>query len=698
MGTTKQNLDIQSDKVLTEPTVQTRIIGRDLGAAQSLFFDWDEPAGADRTVNFEDPGADDTVVYKDAAQVLQNKQITTPPVAANDIPNKTYVDTEISTAVAAAVPPTATSGAGGGIEGTSTYDSMKGLDVAGNVAEVKVDGVTITFNGSGQLVGSSAIVDATAGSGGATKGKITADSDKGLDIVSGVMEVKVDGVSVGINLSGELETLGGGGGGGGPTGTVSAQPQFTEDITAITAPGNGTTGGGDISTLDFLPSVVNGTRFAIGVPEDYFSGNLLIEVVQQMSAADVAGAVEVTTQAKIVDVSAGIIDSGSYPESQSTHTVPTNTDVEERTLLTILDGDFAKGDNIQVLVKRLGNDVGDVNAADWKVLSFRFSYTAIINGRIATVSSKFFEDYPGETPTTSATISAGDITVEEFPTSIDTGLKFEFSVPAHWDEISDCDLRINYTMSASDAGDVRLESTAKIARIVGGTIDTLGPTNGDFTPGAGDSTVPKQSPSFFSIPASSISKGDTITILVARRGTAGADTHTGDLQLICAMATFGTVSSLGVNAVTIREEYLNQGAFGSPVGAGVNGDTDHVDLTDFETFDRMEATIGAGSLDVSYMGRLGALTTSIKQISFFVKGTGTATYAMEVHVEGTVGDVLTVPLGPVAPPIGSTEVVRTDLDLSAQPTGSGRFVVIIKTVFSGAAEEVLVSRPFVRLE
>jgi len=691
MASTKQNLDIQSDKVLTQPTVQTRIIARDLGAVQSLFVDWDEPAGADRTVNFEDPGADDAVVYKNAAQVLDNKQTTTVPTNPNDITNMAYVDA----AVLAGAPPTATSGAGGAVEGTATYDSMKGLAVVGNVAEVLVDGATITFNGSGQLVGSASVVDATAGSGGATKGKVTADTDKAVDIVSGVLEIKVDGVSMGINLSGELETLGAPASGG-PTGTVSGMPQFVEDIVSITAPNNDFTGGGDISILAFPPSVITGVRFALGVPEDYFTGPIVVQAVQQMSAADVAGSVEITTQAKIVDVSAGVIDSGSYPEAQGTHTVPTTTDIERRTILTVADGDFARGDNIQVLVKRLGNDVGDTNLADWGVLGFQFSYTAIVNGRVATVSSKFFENAAGETATTPNTISAGDISVEDFPTGVDTGLKFEFSVPEHWDEITDCDVRLNYVTSASDpTGVIRLEPRAKIARVVGGTIDTIAPSTFDFTPGAGDDTVPKQSTVVLSIPASALSRGDAVTIILARRGLAGPDTHTDDFQLICAMSTFGTVSTLGVTAVTIREEYLNHGSFGNAVGAGVNGDSDFIDLTDFETYDRMEATVGAGSIDIGYQGRLGALTTTIKRISFFVKGTGTASYTLEVHAEGS-GLVHTT--GPIAPPVGTTEIVRTDLDLSAQPMASGRFVVIIKAVFSGAAEEILVGRPFVRLE
>lgn len=691
MATTRQNLDIQSDKVLTEPTVQTRIIAKDLGATQALNVDWDEPVGADRTVTFQDPGADDAIAYLDAPQVFQNKQISTVPSVADDVANKDYVDT----AITAAAPPTATSGVGGAVEGTVSADEALGLEITGGVMAVRIDGATMTFNGSGQLVASVPISDGTAGSGGGTKGILTADSDKGLDVVSGVLELKVDNVSVGINLAGELETVGAGAAAG-PTGTVSQEPQFTENIASITPPTDSTTGAGDISTLDFPPSVITGTRFGFGVPEDYFDGDIVIQVIHQMDASDLAGSIEVTTQAKIVDVSAGIIDSASYPETQASLTVPTTTDVERRTMLTITNGDFFRGDSIEVLIKRLGNDVGDVNTADWKVLGFQYAYTAVVNGRVVTIVSKFFEDVSGETPTSPNTISSGDITVEDFPTAVDTGLKFEFTVPDNWDEVTGMDLRLTYVMSVSDIpGVVRIEPRAKIARIVGGTIDTIAPTMVDFTPGAGSAGVPKTTTTVLSIPASALSRGDAVTIVLVRRGTAGADTHTGDFQLLCASSTFGTVSTLGVNAVTIREEYTNQGVFGNVAGAGINTDTDYIDLTDFETYDRMEATVGAGSVDVSYQGRLGALGSTIKRISTFIKGTAASSYTFVVQAEG-FGVVYTV--GPIVVPVGATEIVLTDLDLSNQPAGSGRFVVIVSATFTGAAEELLVSRPFVRLE
>lgn len=54
-----------------------------------------------------------------------------------------------------------------------------------------------------------AIPDATSGSGGATKGIVTFDSDKGLSVVSGVAEVLVDGTSIGFS-GGNLQAIPGG--------------------------------------------------------------------------------------------------------------------------------------------------------------------------------------------------------------------------------------------------------------------------------------------------------------------------------------------------------------------------------------------------------------------------------------------------------------------------------------------------------
>ena len=117
MAVSRQNLDLQSDKVITEPTFQTRVRLKDSAAVQTLFLDFDEPA-ADRSVNFEDPAADDTVVYKNLAQVLENKQTTTVPAAGDDLTNKDYVDGAVAAGIV-----DATAGSGGAVKGKATYDS-----------------------------------------------------------------------------------------------------------------------------------------------------------------------------------------------------------------------------------------------------------------------------------------------------------------------------------------------------------------------------------------------------------------------------------------------------------------------------------------------------------------------------------------------------------------------------------------------
>lgn len=153
---------------------------------------------------------------------------TSAPAVADDVANKSYVDSAI-----AAATPDATSAPGGGTKGIVTFDSDKAMSVTGGVAEVvpdptkgieidsvskalaaKIDGITVTFNGSGQLQAlASTIPDATAGPGGATKGKATYDTLKGLDCISGIAECRVDAVTIGFDGTGKLRAIGGGGGG-----------------------------------------------------------------------------------------------------------------------------------------------------------------------------------------------------------------------------------------------------------------------------------------------------------------------------------------------------------------------------------------------------------------------------------------------------------------------------------------------------
>lgn len=212
---------------------------------------------------------------------------TSAPSVPSDVPNKQYVDTAIATAT-----PDATAASGGGVKGIVTFDSDKGLDVASGVAEakvngtagmgvdasglkVKVDGSTITFDGSGQIQ-SASVVDATSAPGGGTKGKVTADENKGLKILTGIMEVfpntnrglanaatglevKVDGVSVTFDGSGRLQSSGGGGG----STLVTADKSLTAQVT--TADGQlATTSTITFSPAGYVPVLVNGIKVSLG--------------------------------------------------------------------------------------------------------------------------------------------------------------------------------------------------------------------------------------------------------------------------------------------------------------------------------------------------------------------------------------------------------------------------------------------------
>lgn len=77
MAVTKQVLTFQSDQVLDSPQIKTKLALKTLPGDKTLNLTFTAPVGADRDVNFPDPGANDTVVYANLAQVLTNKTLTT---------------------------------------------------------------------------------------------------------------------------------------------------------------------------------------------------------------------------------------------------------------------------------------------------------------------------------------------------------------------------------------------------------------------------------------------------------------------------------------------------------------------------------------------------------------------------------------------------------------------------------------------
>lgn len=693
MPSTRANLDIQSDKVLSDPRVQNRIQLKDELAVQSLNLDWVEPAGADRTVTFVDPGADDTVAYLDAPQVFKNKQITTVPVAGDDITNKTYVDNAI-----AAATPTATSAPGGGAQGKVTADENKGLLINAGVMEVKV-GEGLELSGGGniraklgpgvQLDGANALTvpEATSGPGGATVGRATFDENAGLTALpGGIVRVKVDGTTVSLNGLGELQAPV-----SSSTVVASKAIVFTQDINAVTPPANGTTGT-DIDTLDFPSGSLTGTRFDFTVPEDYVFGAIDLLAVYHMDSATSApnNQIRLSTQVKIVDVAGGTIDSLTYPETQFNLTVPDNsTDIVRQVIRTIGAGDFAIGDQIQCYIKRYGADnVNDLHGGTWKVIAFEWRYTSGRGGRAVTQAVALFQDASGETRPNAGNIG-GDIDTEDFPANADSGLKIVFTVPDEWDGVSDAQIRVDYAMSSAAAGVVRLDTYGEIANVVGGTVDTLPSQLFDLTPPV--DTDPHRTVAFRSIPGSMLNKGDLINLVLARRVGVGGN-HSGSFKVIVVTMTFGAAT---VAAGGVQELYLGQPVFGNHSGPGVFADDDFPDFSgDFETLTRMYSTVAAGRVDAAWQGRLSVVQSQITQVRVPIKGTGD--FRLRVYVDGS-GGAPVYDSGLQAAPGVLTYFTVNAVDMSAQPTGQKRYYVVVEAHID-SAEAVYVGRPYVYQE
>ena len=97
MAPTKQVLRLQSDQILEGPQVGqvggTGISLKDLTATRAINLVWVEPAAADWDVSFKDPTANDTVVYENLAQPLNNKTLGTPTITDFTNANHTHAST-----------------------------------------------------------------------------------------------------------------------------------------------------------------------------------------------------------------------------------------------------------------------------------------------------------------------------------------------------------------------------------------------------------------------------------------------------------------------------------------------------------------------------------------------------------------------------------------------------------------------------
>lgn len=591
----------------------------------------------------------------------------------------------------------ATSGAGGGVVGQATYDEDFGLEiVGGGVARVRVDGATITFDGGGQLtVAGGAVPFATSGSGGATAGKLTADSDKGLLITGGptnaILETKVDNVSITHNLSGELSATGAP---LAPTGLVSVGQLLTRDIVGVTAP-TATFISGDIPVQDYPDAVTTGQLFDFVVPGDYDGGDIEILASYQMTSASAGTPIQLETSAKLVKASTGVVDTGTFPAVLALLNVPSTTDLTRDVIKQLPNpggSNFQRGDTIQFYVKRIGADASDTHPGSWRVTAFSFRYSGQINTRLMEPVAEFFTPSTSN-PTPPSGFFDTDVPIINYSDTTDQAAVARFVVPDNWDGASDAVLRLQYAMDAAAAGTVRINTLVRIADVVGGTVTVGGPVDFDRTVTA--DTDPHRTEIIRQVPASLMTAGSVVTITITRDTAVGGNAAAG-FQVINATLGFGIAPVSGVSAIT--EYFLGDPVVGNLSGTVFANWEYPLFGSDFEQFYRMRSTAAAGVVHVAFEGRLSSTQSNIDEISFFVKGvdTGTVQYQARVYVEG-LGAVPAFSSVIATPPASSTGVVIPGTSLTSQPTGSGRFFLVVEATAMENTEEVSVSKPFVKV-
>lgn len=525
---------------------------------------------------------------------------------------------------------------------------------------------------------------------------LTVEELDGVPSISPVSKIKVPPGALTDLGGGEVLIQTGAGGGGVSTGLISKLAPWSLDISGVGAPGQVVLGT-DVDAQRHPHGAITGQRVTFQVPEDYDSGPIELLVVYAMEAAFAApnNVIRVSTQAKIVDADGGAIDAASYPETQADHVVPDNsTDFVREVVLTIAEGDFTQGDFIQAYVKRHGNHANDVAVTGWDVVAYIWRYTGQIATRATTQAPAFWQNAVGENPTVGGLIGT-DIDTEDFPAGSDSGQKVVFHVPDNWDEFTEAVLRLNYAMASAAAGQtVRLETYGEIVDVVTGAITPLPPVQFDLSPP--NNTDPQRSVAIRMIPSNLMHKGDTITLVLARRTVGVPSNHPGDMQAISLFNTMGISPASGFSIPVLEEKYLDGPMFGTPTDPAIQPTPIYPTFGgDFDALWSVNNGGGvAGQQDTAFHGRLSANQTKITRVKVALRGTGD--YQIRVYVEGS-GAVPVYSSGVLAAPGGLTEVMLTDLDLSGQPVGQKRYHVVVEAHVD-PAESILFSRPFVRQE
>jgi hypothetical protein len=590
----------------------------------------------------------------------------------------------------------ATSGAGGGVVGQSTFDETFGIEITGSGARVRVDTSTITFDGGGQLtVAGGAVPVATSGSGGATEGKATFDSDKGLLITGGpgnaIAEVKVDTTTIAFNPSGELSAAQQP---RSPTGLISVGQLLTRNIPAVTPPTPGFISS-DIPIQDYVDAATTGQLFDFVVPSDYDSGDIEILATFQMTTAAGASSVVLETAAKIVLASSGSVDTGTFPLTPSVLPVPATTDITRSVLATFPNpsgANYERGDTLQFYVKRLGADGSDTHTGDWRVSAFATRYLGQVATRLMEFVGEAYSAVSG-TPMPPSGFFDTDVPIINFSDVTDQAASSLYVVPDNWDGLSDAHFQVQYALDAAASGTVRLNTLVRIVDVVGGSV-VVQPSV-DFDRAVTADTDPHRTQIIRSIDGSVLSPGSVVQVILTRDTAVGGNPAAG-FQLIASTVAFGITPTSGIS--TLNDYYLDDPVVGNLAGT-VFADWAYPSFAgDFEQFYRMNSTAAAGAVHVAFAGRLADTQSSIDQVRVFLKGvdTGTVTYNLKIYAEGS-GAVPVFASGATTPLVPSTAVTVLGPSLSAQPTGTKRFFVVVEAETMANGEEVSVSKPFVQV-
>jgi hypothetical protein len=147
------------------------------------------------------------------------------------------------------------------------------------------------------------------------------------------------------------------------------------------------------------------------------------------------------------------------------------------------------------------------------------------------------------------------------------------------------------------------------------------------------------------------------------------------------------------------EGYLDHPVFNVVSTSGVTADEDYPSFAgDFEHLVKIETSVVNGRADVAFEGRLASGQTLIKNLKIGIKGAlGLPDYKIKVYAEGSGGTPV-YDSGLLLAPVSLTETTILDSSLSAQPTGSKRFFVVVEAHLAVAGEVLYVSYPYVRQE